>query len=189
MTYSTDLAARIGSRICHDLVNPLSAVCNGVELLELSGVAPSEEMSLIRDSLENATARIQLFRFAFGPASDAVVTETEMAKLLGTMSKGTRHSFEWNAGSRPRSEVREMLLAMLCAETMTPLGGEINVSTSDVGWIVQATAKRIAIGSDMETVLNGTDVELPPAHVHFNMLAASGAVKLAYSDTELSLSK
>ncbi|OUD10868.1 hypothetical protein BVC71_05195 [Marivivens niveibacter] len=187
MTQSPDLAALIGSRICHDLVNPLSAVCNGVELLELSGVAPSEEMSLIRDSLANATARIQLFRFAFGPASDAFVAEAEMLKLLGTLSKGTRHCFNWNAGTAPRSAVRRMLLAMLCAETMTPLGGDITIASNQTEWTVTATGRRIAIPTEAEAVLNGEQFDLPPAQVHFNVLAASGPIEFEFNDTSLTL--
>ena len=187
MTQSPDLAALIGSRICHDLVNPLSAVCNGVELLELSGVAPSEEMSLIRDSLANATARIQLFRFAFGPASDALVAEAEMVKLLDTLSKGARHCFVWQAGTVPRSDVRRMLLAMLCAETMTPLGGDVTITADQTGWTVAATGRRITISSDAEAVLNGDIIDLPPAQVHFNVLAASAPVTFDYDDTSLTL--
>ena len=61
----TDLAARIvslvGSRLCHDLISPLGAIGNGVELLQMAGDWPglkeSPEMSLIEDALRAARAR------------------------------------------------------------------------------------------------------------------------------------
>jgi histidine phosphotransferase ChpT len=63
-----DLTSLIGSRICHDLISPLGAIGNGVELLAMSGTAPGPEMDLISQSVENANARIRFFRVAFGAA-------------------------------------------------------------------------------------------------------------------------
>jgi histidine phosphotransferase ChpT len=45
------LADLIGSRLCHDLSNPLGAIGNGVELLDLTGAAQGPEMDLIRDAV------------------------------------------------------------------------------------------------------------------------------------------
>jgi len=59
----------IGSRICHDLISPLGAIGNGVELLTMSGTSTAPEISLIAESVENANARIRFFRIAFGAAS------------------------------------------------------------------------------------------------------------------------
>jgi histidine phosphotransferase ChpT len=68
MKARTDLTALVGSRICHDLVSPLGAIGNGVELLGLTGIAPSPEMALIVESVENANARLRFFRIAYGAA-------------------------------------------------------------------------------------------------------------------------
>ena len=65
----TDLGAKVASRICHDLANPLGAIANGLELLLLPGLEPTPEMSLLQDSVASASARIRWFRLAFGPAS------------------------------------------------------------------------------------------------------------------------
>src|SRR5690606_36320108 len=77
-----DLGALVASRICHDLVNPLGAIGNGVELLALTtGFGPaagpqgaslqgtaggSPELALIAESTTHAAARARLFRLAFG---------------------------------------------------------------------------------------------------------------------------
>jgi histidine phosphotransferase ChpT len=63
-----DLVALVGSRIAHDLANPLGAIANGVELLALTGQGNSAELQLITESVANATARIKAFRIAFGAA-------------------------------------------------------------------------------------------------------------------------
>lgn len=64
-----NINALIGSRICHDLINPLGAIGNGIELLSLSGMAASPEMTLVQDSVNNATARVKFLRLAFGDAT------------------------------------------------------------------------------------------------------------------------
>ena len=50
-TQNADLAGLVGSRLCHDLISPIGAIGNGLELLELSGSAPTEEIALIRASV------------------------------------------------------------------------------------------------------------------------------------------
>ena len=74
-----NINALIGSRICHDLINPLGAISNGIELLEMAGVAQGPEMSLVSDSVENATAKLKMLRLAFGAASpDQTVSRQEV---------------------------------------------------------------------------------------------------------------
>ena len=70
MTATQDINALLGSRICHDLISPLGAISNGVELLTMSGSASAPEIALIAESVENANARIRLYRIAFGIASE-----------------------------------------------------------------------------------------------------------------------
>ena len=69
MSDDQDLSALLGSRICHDLISPLGAIANGVELLQMSGAAASPEVALIAESVANANARIRFFRVAYGIAS------------------------------------------------------------------------------------------------------------------------
>ena len=64
-----DLAALIASRICHDLISPIGAIGNGVELLAMEPGGPRPEMALISESVANANARIRFFRICFGQAS------------------------------------------------------------------------------------------------------------------------
>ena len=69
---NVNLSALIGSRICHDLISPIGAINNGLELLGMSGNTPGPEMELIHDSVGNASARIRYFRVAFGAAGGII---------------------------------------------------------------------------------------------------------------------
>ena len=62
-----DLAALLCSRICHDIISPVGALNNGLELLEEGG-ADEDAMQLIQTSARNASARLQCCRIAFGAA-------------------------------------------------------------------------------------------------------------------------
>ena len=64
----TDLLSLLGSRICHDLVNPLGAIGNGVELLQMTG-ARGPELELVEGAVAAAQARLRFFRIAFGAAA------------------------------------------------------------------------------------------------------------------------
>ena len=68
MGQETTFATLIGSRICHDLISPIGAINNGIELIEMGSTASTPEMTLISESVVNASARIRYFRIAFGAA-------------------------------------------------------------------------------------------------------------------------
>ncbi|TIV97165.1 MAG: histidine phosphotransferase, partial [Mesorhizobium sp.] len=58
-----DLAALLCSRVCHDIISPVGAINNGLELLDEGG-ADEDAMKLIRQSAKNASARLQFARIA-----------------------------------------------------------------------------------------------------------------------------
>ena len=104
------LAALVGSRLCHDLISPISAIQNGLELiaLEQASAAPAPEMQLIQDSCTNATARIRLFRVAFGSAgSEQVMSSRDMADILAGVTQGGRIAASWTLSEDlPRFEAQ-----------------------------------------------------------------------------------
>ena len=67
---AADLAALLCSRVCHDIISPVGAINNGLELLDEGG-ADEDAMRLIRQSARNASARLQYMRIAFGAAGSA----------------------------------------------------------------------------------------------------------------------
>jgi histidine phosphotransferase ChpT len=146
-----DLAALVGSRICHDLISPIGAIGNGVELLELTNGNTDPEMGLISDSVQNANARIRLFRIAFGAVSDDQrMSSAEVQDILSAVAKGGRHQVHWDVqGDQPRRVVRLALLTLLCFETALPMGGEVTVSCDGDAWIFKAHARRVTIDPDL----------------------------------------
>lgn len=171
----------IGSRICHDLINPLGAIGNGLELLGLSGAnVPSEEMTLVSQSVENASAKVKFFRLAFGDASpDQTVAAGAMQSLLDQVTDGTRLRYDWGLGcAAPRPDVRTALLAALCVETALPMGGTISVRCVDNVWTVSSQHERLTLDPDLWVPLNRGEVaaDIKPAQVHFALLPDLAAV-------------
>lgn len=142
-----DVTSLVGSRICHDLVSPLGAIGNGVELLELSGLPQTPEMNLIAESVANANARIKFFRVAYGGAqADQTMGRAEIAGTLAAAARGGRLSYFWSVeGSQPRREVRAVFLLLQCFETAMPLGGDISIARDGAAWELTGEADRLMI--------------------------------------------
>ena len=70
---SLDLAALLCSRVCHDVISPVGAIVNGLEVLEDDSDASMRDfaLDLIRKSAKQASARLQFARLAFGAAGSA----------------------------------------------------------------------------------------------------------------------
>lgn len=144
---TVDLPSLLGSRICHDLISPLGAIANGVELIALSHVDKSPELALITQSVSSATARIRFFRVAFGLADGGQwLARAEVISILSGMAPGGRVTFEWLVGADlPRCRVKLAFLAMLCLETALPWGGHIVVREGPDGLLVSAEAERMKV--------------------------------------------
>lgn len=83
-----NLAALIGSRICHDLISPIGAINNGLELLGMTAPTEGPEFELISQSVGNASARIRFFRIAYGAASVQLVGRAEIVSILADVMGG-----------------------------------------------------------------------------------------------------
>jgi len=134
-------------------VNPLGAIGNGVELLELSGLPQTPEMQLIAESVANANAKIRFFRVAYGAAqADQTMGRAEIAATLAAAARGGRLSYFWAAeGPQPRREVRAIFLLLQCFETAMPMGGDIRISQDGPHWELTGEADRLQIDEAMWT--------------------------------------
>ncbi|MGB3317215.1 MAG: histidine phosphotransferase family protein [Albidovulum sp.] len=168
-----DLTALLGSRICHDLISPLGAIGNGIELLMMSGTAPGPEMTLISESVANANARIRFFRIAYGMASPGQgVARNEIRSILDDTTRGGRLSIDWQvADNPPRTEVKLAFLALQCMEAALPHGGRVTVTRPD-RWRIEAQAERVKIEPELWARLDGSGpgAEIAAAHVQFALL-------------------
>lgn len=170
---NAELAALIGSRICHDLISPIGAIANGLELLEITGAARGPEMDLIADSADNAGARIRFFRIAFGAAGDQELGRGEILSILDGLNQGGRVRIDWSVpGPRRRDAVRLAFLAILCCETALTHGGHVEVSVSDDIWRIAGSADRLTADPALWSRIGaaGAPGDLTPAQVQFALL-------------------
>jgi len=128
---ATDLAALLCSRVCHDIISPVGAINNGLELLDEGG-ADEDAMNLIRQSARNASARLQFARIAFGAAGSAgMVIDTGDAEAVATaFLKNEKPELTWS-GPRallPKNVVKLLLNMILIANAAIPRGGKISVT-------------------------------------------------------------
>lgn len=176
-----ELAALLGSRLCHDLISPLGAIGNGVELLEMSNEFPdiskSPELRLIAESVAAARARIQAFRMAFGQAqSDQRIARADLTKLLEAASAQGRLRIDLEAdGDFARTDVRMIMLALMCFETAMPWGGRVIVLRNLPGWRLIAESDRMrpdpALWSWLADDPDGPARAPTPSEVQFALLA------------------
>lgn len=130
-----DLAALLCSRVCHDIISPVGAINNGLELLDEGG-ADEDAMNLIRQSARNASARLQFARIAFGAAGSAgMLIDTGDAEAVATsFLKNEKPELVWT-GPRallPKNKVKLLLNIILVANAAIPRGGRITVTLENL---------------------------------------------------------
>jgi histidine phosphotransferase ChpT len=121
--------------VCHDIISPVGAINNGLELLDEGG-ADEDAMQLIRASAVNASARLQYARLAFGAAGSAgMQIDTGDAQNVATaFIRNEKPELEWN-GVRallPKNKVKLLLNLLLIANGAIPRGGKITVNLEDL---------------------------------------------------------
>ena len=174
---NVNLASLIGSRICHDLISPIGAITNGLELLDLTGGVQGPEMDLIADSVGNAGARIRFFRVAYGAAGDQIMGRPEVVCVLEDLNRGGRLNVMWGPlEGQSRGEVRLAFLALQCVETAMPYGGDVRIMVEDGKWTLTGQADKLNVDLELWKMLDGKNTaEITPALVQFALLPAAAA--------------
>src|SRR5690606_724089 len=130
-----ELAALLCSRVCHDIISPVGAINNGLELLDEGG-ADEDAMRLIRASARNASARLQFARLAFGAAGSAgMQIDTGDGEAVATaFFSNEKPELEWRGGRAllPKNKVKLLLNLLLVANAAIPRGGKLTVELHDV---------------------------------------------------------
>lgn len=130
-----DLAALLCSRVCHDIISPVGAINNGLELLDEGG-ADEDAMRLIKTSARNASARLQFARIAFGAAGSAgMMIDTGDAESVATaFVANEKPELEWRGGRAllPKNKVKLILNMLLVANAAIPRGGKVVVELFDL---------------------------------------------------------
>jgi histidine phosphotransferase ChpT len=131
-----ELAALISSKICHDVINPVGAINNGLEILDEDKNVDAQRYALemIRNVTAQASARLQFARYAFGAAGSAgSMIDLGMAAQvsLGFVGQG-KHKLVWPnaAGMMTKDRVKLLLNLISSGMTALPRGGEIVVAVT-----------------------------------------------------------
>ncbi|WP_455465677.1 histidine phosphotransferase ChpT [Bartonella sp. B39] len=136
----TDLAALLCSRICHDLISPVGAIQNAMELYDEGG-AEEDALQLVRWSVASASARLQFARLAFGFAgtSGGQIDTCSAEQVAQQYMEEEKAILKWQAPSLllPKNEVKLLLNLLLIANATVSRGGEIIVM------ILQEENKRV----------------------------------------------
>lgn len=156
-----DLAALLCSRVCHDVISPVGAINNGLELLDEGG-ADADALDLIRTSALNASVRLKLARLAFGASGSvgASIDTGEAEKAAREFAAAEKKTeITWN-GPRaiiPKNRVKLLLNLFLVAYGSIPRGGNVDV-----------TLENPETDSKFTIVARGRMMRLPPKFMEIN---------------------
>jgi histidine phosphotransferase ChpT len=195
--HDTSLAASVASRICHDLVSPVGAVVNGVEMVrEMGAAGDAESIGMIGQSAGRASALLQLYRVAFGNAeADAQgFGRGTLAEHAAVLFVPPRMVLDWPERGGPalaRREARLLTLLLLCARSTLAMRGSVVLRTGTHAALplsIDVVAETLSSGAEMLALLEGDDGgAVSPRAVEF-VLARDAAreldVRLAVSRTE-----
>jgi len=185
---SLDLAALLCSRVCHDVISPVGAIVNGLEVLEDDNDASMREfaLELIQKSAKQASARLQFARLAFGAAGSAgaSIDLGDAEQVARGLFLDDKISFAWSAPRLlfPKNRVKLLLNLIMIATTAIPRGGSIAASVSGDAdrceFVIRAKGLNARIPAHSEALLAG-DSETGTVDAHGIQIYYAGMVARA----------
>ena len=128
-----DLVELLCARLCHDMINPVGAICNGLELVLLDPASSGEDLRLIDDSARAAQAALSFYRLAFGLRGDGetAVSLAQIGQLAHDyLGKGRLALALPRTGpDLPRPVAKLVLLMLLAGASAAPVGGQMVLAT------------------------------------------------------------
>jgi histidine phosphotransferase ChpT len=194
-----DLAALLCSRVCHDIISPVGAIINGLEVLEEDN---SEEMrtfanELIQRSAKQASAKLQFARLAFGAAGSAgaEIDLGDAEKVATGYMQGEKAEFSWAAPRvlMPKNLVKLVLNLVLLANAAVPRGGKVAVKVeqaSPARFVLRSSGPSARVPAAFEKVVPGEiggipiDAQLVQAYYTGALARACGMTISARLDGE-----
>ena len=161
-----ELAALLCSRVCHDLISPVGAIVNGLEVLDDNPKPEDRDfaLDLIRKSAKTASARLQFCRLAFGAAGSAGA-QIDLGDAQ-TMARGHiedgKTTIAWNLPRLllPKNRVKLLLNMLVIAQQTIPRGGTLTVDPIGEGetmaFRVTATGLNARVPQNIADMLAGS---------------------------------
>ena len=162
-----DLASLLCSKICHDLLSPVGAINNGLELLEdeTDPVMRDRCMDLLADSARVSADKLKYFRLAFGAAGgfgdnvDPAEARQLIESLIGDSGKITL-GWALQSDALPKKAIKILLNLALIAKESLVRGGSLDVGAEkgDLGIevVVRSEGVKMALDSGVRSALDGT---------------------------------
>jgi len=164
-----DLAALLCSRVCHDLISPVGAIVNGIEVLDEDKDEETRTfaLDLIKKSARQASARLQFCRLAFGAAGSAgaQIETGDAEKVSRGLLEDDKIKIAWNLPRelKPKNQVKLLLNMLIVAAGAIPRGGTLTVdpvqgapgfriAASGLNARVTPTTAELLVGSPTQTV-------------------------------------
>lgn len=181
-----DLAALLCSRVCHDVISPVGAINNGLELLDEGG-ADEDAMDLIRTSALNASVRLKFARLAFGASGSVGASidtgEAEKAaRDFAAAEKKTEVSWTGPRAIVAKNRVKLLLNLFLVTYGAIPRGGSIDVVLErpdlDAEFRLTAKGRMLRVPPKFTEMLSGNLEEAVDAHTiqpYYTVLLAEEA--------------
>lgn len=194
-----ELAALIASRVCHDIISPVGAITNGLEVLDEERDEAMREfaMDLIRRSAAQASAKLQFARLAFGASggAGAEIDMQEAGRCAAALLERDKADLDWqvSAGMLPKVEAKLLMNLLILAANAVARGGVVQVNAARDG---QETVIRLVAEGDRARLSAGvsevlTDGAMPnplDAHavqpLYAAMLANEAGMSITLSEEE-----
>lgn len=200
---SLDLASLLCSRLCHDLLSPVGAMSNGLELLaeEKDPEMRKRCMELLEQSARTSADKLKFFRLAFGAAGgfgESVPVEEPRALVDALVANNGRITVNWALGAAmlPKNAVKVLLnLALIGIEALVrggtlDIGAEQREGASEI--VVRAAGAKIAfdplVGQALDGTLDAADLSsrtAPAAMIQKLAVDAGGGLQFALSEEAL----
>lgn len=195
MIENTKLTALVASRICHDMVEPMSAIIQGLEMIKSGeGKTDPDALSLLDHGVGKAWAKLEFFRFAMAGATAEGESELEEGRAVAIkLYSVLKPELVWSppAVHMPRPAVRVIVNLLLIANECLPRGGKVEVTANKHGdggeVIVTATGPRAKLREATAAALRGDGEELSGHTIQptlTSLLARQGGVELSARESE-----
>jgi histidine phosphotransferase ChpT len=130
------VAELLASRLCHDLVGPIGAVGNGLEILADDAAMAEDAMKLTASSARQASNILQFFRLAYGMAGTRVGADySQIRALSAALLENSRTKLDWTAVQAPEGApdgIAKVVLNMIAlGQEALPRGGRLSVEIED----------------------------------------------------------
>ena len=170
-----DLAALLCSRVCHDLISPVGAIVNGIEVMEEDKNEETKTfaLDLIKKSAHQASAKLQFCRLAFGAAGSAgaQIDLGDAEKAARGLIEDGKTTLTWNLPRAllAKNRVKLLLNMVLIGAAGIPRGGTLTVEPlpgeeAVAGFVVTATGLNAKLNPVVAELLAGTSAHAVDAH-------------------------